>query len=157
MRPPDNGNDWYWSVCPGAVLYLCSGHAAPRTKSYWDSTDAYYTVRLVTVRYGCRRLATYCAVPVSPPHRTPYRPVRNLAAGGEPKPNHTGIVRMHTAQYRSSLYDTGVAAWPHTMQYQCCLLAAHCTDLYGIWLPLCSTTQRSAIPSFPHSRVLCCR
>ena len=49
-----------------------------------------------------------------------------------PVPNHTGIVRMRTTQYGSSQYDTGVAAWPRTVQYRCRRLAAHRTGQYGI-------------------------
>jgi len=120
---------------PHTILTSMESGCVRRTeaKLYWESMDANRTVLFITVRYRCRHLATYRAVPVSLPRRTPYRPVQNPAAHGEQKLNHTGIVRMCTAQYRSSRYDTGVAAGPCTVQYQCRRLAAHCTDLYRIW------------------------
>jgi len=127
------------------------------SKSYWDSTDAYCTVPLVTVRYRYRQQAMYRAVQVSPRRRTLYRSVRNLTVCSEPKPNQTVIARTYTAKNHLSQYNTSVATWPYTAQYRGSRLAAQCTDLYGIWPPLCSTARHIAIPLFPYSRVLCIR
>jgi len=84
-------------------------------KSDWDCTDAYCAVLLVTVRYRYSRLTTYCVVPVSPPRRALYRPVRKLAARSDPKPYQAGFVRTRTAQYRSTQCDTGTATRPQTV------------------------------------------
>ena len=64
---------------------------------------------------------------------TPYRSKRIMVAPGVPKP---GIVRMRTAQR-----DTGVPVWPRTVQYQCCRLAVHRSEPYGVWQRVANRSQ----------------
>ena len=64
---------------------------------------------------------------------TPYRSKRIMVAPGVAKP---GIVRMRTAQR-----DTGVPVWPRTVQYRCCRLAVHRSELYGVWQRVANRSQ----------------
>jgi len=93
-----------------------------------------------------------------------------MSVRSEPNPNKTGRVPTCSAQYRSSQYDTGVPTEPRTVQYRCRRLAAHSTDLYGIWpraanrsqircveygLVQGSTARHSTIPAYPPHRTPC--